>query len=203
MPASALWTRRVLTVLGLWLLVACAVGWLGFYENAPAPVVGGTNAVLVALGLAAVFGIPGLREWSQRVSLRPLVLYHLVRFVGVAFLALYARGVIPGEFAIVAGWGDIAVAVLAIPVALFAIPVTTSAKWWALFAWNVFGLADILMVLGNGMRLGLADAAQMNWITAFPLSLLPTFIVPLVIITHMVIFARLWALRRQPAAVAA
>ena len=37
----------------------------------------------------------------------------------------------------------------------------------------------------------------MSWITVFPWTLLPTFIVPLVIVTHVMIFVRLWHLRAE------
>lgn len=197
MSPDPAWTRRVLLALLAWLLVASGVGLIGLYEGAPAPVIGATNVALVSLVLLAVVRIRGLRAWAEAISLRPLVLYHLVRFVGIAFLVLYARGVIPGAFAVTAGWGDIAVAVLALPAAFLCVPVNTRAKWWGLLAWNVLGLADILMVLGNGMRLGVADIAQMTWITVFPWTLLPTFIVPLVIVTHVLIFVRLWRIRGE------
>lgn len=189
-------SRRVLITLAIWLAAAVALGLSGLYRDVPAPVIGATNVILVALSLAAVFRIPALRAWAERVSLRGLVLYHTVRFVGVAFLMAYADGLIPGVFAIVAGWGDIAVAVSAIAVAVWAVPVTTAGRWWVVMAWNVFGLLDILMVLGNGMRLGLGDAASMNWITTFPWMLLPTIIVPLVIVSHVLIFGRLAAMYR-------
>lgn len=47
------------------------------------------------------------------------------------------------------------------------------------------------------MRLGLADMDQMAALTAFPFSLLPTFIVPLIIVTHVLIFVRLWRMREM------
>jgi len=53
------------------------------------------------------------------------------------------------------------------------------------------GLIDILMVIGTGLRIGLSDMSQMVALTAFPLSMLPLFIVPLIITTHVVIFLRL------------
>lgn len=196
-PARTAPARWVGAALLVWLALAVAVGLSGVYRGVPAPVVGATNLGLVTLcGLALGFSKP-VRAWALRVPLRGTILFHLVRFVGVAFLVLYARGVIPGAFALGAGWGDIAVAVLAIPVAVWAVPVTTRARWWTLLAWNAFGLADILLVLGNGFRLGLADYANMAWITTFPWTLLPTFIVPLVIVTHGVIFWRLARLRRD------
>ncbi len=182
----------VLGLLLVWFTVAVVVGLSGLFYRAPAFVVGGTNATLVTLSLLALFFVGPLRAWAMAVPLRVLVLYHTVRFVGIAFLVLYAKGTIPGAFALTAGWGDIAVAVAAMAVALWALPITGRGRWWAVLAWNVSGLADILFVLSTGLRLGLADLEQMVWITVFPLSLLPTFIVPLVFVTHVLIFVRLW-----------
>ena len=66
-----------------------------------------------------------------------------------------------------------------------------------ILAWNVFGLADILNVLRGAIQLGLADPDQVAVMTAFPMSLLPTFVVPLVTVTHVLIFVRLWRLRTE------
>lgn len=181
----------VATVLGSWFVVAVAVGASGIYHGVPAPVVGAINGVLVTLTLLAIFLVRPLRAGVRNVPLRWLILYHAVRFVGIAFLVFHARGVIPAAFAITAGWGDIAVAVTALIVATWALPMTTRARWWAVLAWNVFGLLDILFVLRTGIGLGLADPTQMTWITAFPWSLIPTFIVPLILVTHVLIFVRL------------
>ena len=61
----------------------------------------------------------------------------------------------------------------------------------AINIWNFIGLIDILMVVITAARLGLADPVSMRALTVLPLSLLPTFLVPLIIATHVVIFARL------------
>lgn len=177
--------------LGLWFFAALALSLSGAYYGVPAPVVGGTNGLLVAGTLLAIWLIRPLRAWAMTVSLRWLVGYHAVRFVGIAFLVLHARGALPADFALVAGWGDIAVAVGALVVAFGAVPVTSRARWWTVLGWNVLGLADILLVIGTAMRLGLADYGQIAVMTAFPMSLLPTFVVPLVIVTHVLIFVRL------------
>jgi hypothetical protein len=190
-------TRIVAIILGLWFVVALAVGASGLYYAVPTPVVGATNALLVTLTLLAVFLIPRLRAWVSKVPLQWLVLYHVVRFVGIAFLVFEARGLIPAEFALTAGWGDIAVAVTALIVAFRALPIANRTHWWVVLLWNVFGLLDILIVLRKGIALGLADPAQMVWITAFPWSLIPTFIVPLVLVTHILIFVRLRELSRR------
>lgn len=138
-----------------------------------------------------MYTVRRLRRWVATVPLRWLVLYHVIRFVGVAFLALHARGDLPPGFALHAGWGDIGVAAAALGVGIGATPVTSRGRWWTVLVWNGLGLFDILVVIGTGVRLGLADVDQMAAMTAFPLSLLPTFIVPLIIVTHVLIFVRL------------
>ena len=58
-------------------------------------------------------------------------------------------------------------------------------------AWNVFGLVDIVLVVATATRLGVADPGSMRALLELPLSLLPTFLVPIIIATHIIIFARL------------
>jgi hypothetical protein len=129
------------------------------------------------------------------VDSRPLVLFHLVRVVaGVGFLVLHQRGQLTGDFALVAGWGDIAVGLTA-PLAVLALPADTLARRRVVGLWSVLGLLDILAVIGNAQRLlffsGTPDALAP--LTRFPFSLLPLFIVPLVLITHFTVMARLWS----------
>ena len=69
-----------------------------------------------------------------------------------------------------------------------------------LLAWNVLGLFDILMVLAIAAQTALADPGFRHAFATLPLSLLPTFVVPLVIASHALIFV--WA-RRVPAGASA
>jgi hypothetical protein len=52
-------------------------------------------------------------------------------------------------------------------------------------------LADILYVVGTAARLAFADPASMSALLRLPLALLPTFLVPLIIASHVFIFSRL------------
>jgi hypothetical protein len=183
-------TRAVL-LLGLgWLLAAIALGAAGVVRalRPPAPplvVVGLTAAVLAA---GAV--LPGFRAWLAAVDARLLVGLHLTRFVGIYFLVLHDRGALPYAFAVPGGWGDIAVASLA--VILLAIgPPRDGWRRAAYVLWNTFGLADIVFVVATAARLGAADPGSMAALLELPLSLLPTFLVPLIIASHVVLALRL------------
>jgi hypothetical protein len=57
--------------------------------------------------------------------------------------------------------------------------------------WNVVGLIDILFVVVTAARIVMSEPETMTEFFHLPLGLLPTFIVPIIIVTHIVIFVRL------------
>jgi hypothetical protein len=173
----------------LWFIAAILAGNNLVLQRLPPFALPGCVLVLTALLLAAYFLIASLRTWVDAIDLRKLVLLHATRFVGIAFLVLYERGQLPYAFAVPGGIGDIVVATFALPVALA--PLEPALRRRATTIWNVVGLVDILLVAFTAARLNLAHPAQMQALTQLPLSLLPTFLVPLIIATHVVIFARL------------
>jgi hypothetical protein len=144
---------------------------------------------LVLLQLVAVGVSLRLRSWLMAVPIDVLVALHLTRFVGAYFLVLHAQGRLPWAFAVPGGWGDIAVATAALLLLLL--------RWMrrpgpnaAYAIWNILGLIDILGVVATAARSALADAGSMQPLVELPLSLLPSFLVPLIIVTHRVLLAR-------------
>lgn len=143
---------------------------------------------LTAFLLLAYFRLPPVRTWVDAVDLRNLILLHVTRFIGIYFLFLFQRGELPRAFALPAGIGDLIIATMALPVA-FA-PLAAEPRRRAVAIWNVAGLVDILLVVASAARLTAADPAQLRAMTHLPLSLLPTFLVPLLIATHVIIYVR-------------
>ena len=186
----------VTAALTVWFVLALVAGYVGALEGRPAPFVMAAIAIPTALCLLAVWKLFSVRTWVKHLSLRALVGFHAVRFVGIAFLVLHARGAL-GDFALAAGWGDIFVAITALLLVVFVLPIDDRRDWWIVLGWNVFALADILYVVVTAARLGLADIRLVAPIAAFPMSLLPTFLVPLIITTHVLIFWRLARTRRR------
>ena len=132
---------------------------------------------LIAWGIvAARYFWPELRVRQRTEALRPLLIFHSFRFVGLAFLV---PGVVspdlPSSFAHAAAYGDLIAAILAL-MSLMSLP---SAAGIAI-AWifNVWGTADLFNAFYQANHAGLM-AGQLG-ATYF----IPTFIVPLLLITH-------------------
>jgi hypothetical protein len=189
-PAPPVRPTAVLTGLGLWLVVVVTLGASGRLESLQPPVPQLTLVALTAGALLATATIPAVRAWALSVDVRILVGFHLTRFVGSYFLVLYGRGELPYAFAVPGGWGDILVASLAL-LLLISGPPETVQRRRAYVAWNVLGLLDILFVVATAARLGLAEPASMQALLRLPLSLLPTFLVPLIITSHVLLAVRL------------
>jgi hypothetical protein len=181
------WNRVVTLVLLGWLCFA--VGLAGWFQNASALAVAATVWTLTALVLLACWKVRTIRACVLNVDVRWLVLLHLTRlFAGAYFLVLCQRRQLPCAFATPAGLGDIFVAVLAL--AVVGAMRTQFAKMF-LLSWNTLGLIDIILVVSSAFRFGLKDWQSMHALRELPLSLLPTFLVPLIIASHVLIFVRL------------
>ncbi len=173
----------------LWLGAALIVGQRLMLQRLHPLAIPAILAALSAMLVWLYFRIAAVRAWVDSLELRTLVLLHVTRFVGIYFLVLYQRGFLPYDFAVPGGIGDIVVATLALVVAL--VPFTDASRLRYIRLWNIIGFVDIALVVMTAFRLNLANPLQMRALTVLPLSLLPTFLVPLIIATHIVIFVRL------------
>lgn len=175
----------------VWFCGALGVSISGILTRVKPPMPQVLIAVLTIISLIGVFRVLIFRAWADDVAIRALVAIHLTRFVGIYFLLLARQGTLAASFAVPAGYGDIFVATLAFVLILIAEP-TVRWRRGLYLIWNSLGLVDILLVIVNAARVGLADPQSMQPLLRFPLSLLPTFLVPVIITSHILIFRRLW-----------
>ena len=191
-PASVRHGRRlVATALLIWLVLAIAVGASGRMAGLRPPQPQIILAILTLAASIAVFAIRALRNWARTIPVAGLVAWHLTRLVaGAYFLVLAGRSTLPRSFAYPAGIGDVAVGVLA-AVLLLTVSPRSVAGHRCYTAWNVFGLLDIIFVVVNAARTGLAHPASMAPLLRLPLSILPTFLVPTIFVCHFILIGRL------------
>ena len=132
---------------------------------------------LIAWGIVAARYIwPELRLRPRAEALRPLLIFHSFRFIGLAFLV--PGGVspdLPSAFARPAAYGDLVAAILAL-LALISLPTA----YGVVIAWifNLWGTVDLFNAFYQANHAGLM-AGQLG-ATYF----IPTFVVPLLLITH-------------------
>jgi hypothetical protein len=134
---------------------------------------------------------PELRLRPRAEALRPLLMLHSFRFIGLAFLV---PGVVsldlPSTFAHSAAYGDIITAILAL-LALVSLPKTAG----VVIAWifSVWGSADLLNAFYQANHAGLM-AGQLG--AAY---FIVALVVPLLLITHGLTFRILLQQQRVPA----
>jgi hypothetical protein len=132
---------------------------------------------------------PELRHKRQDEALRPVLILHSFRFLGLAFVV---PGVVspdlPVAFAQPTAYGDIIAATLAL-LTLLLLPRSAG----VLLAWlfNIWGTADLLNAFYQGNAAGLL-AGQLG--AAY---FIPTFFVPLLLITHGLAFRILLQPQRE------
>ena len=131
--------------------------------------------------------IPRLSRQPRMQALLPLVLLHTFRTAGlVVLLPQVMGGIVPLGFAAPAAYGDLLTAVLALLTA-FMLRLRPGLALPFVWLFNLVGIIDLLYALYEGAMIGLPDFhLGVAW-------LIPTFYVPLLLVSHVIIF---WFLLR-------
>jgi hypothetical protein len=193
---AQIWQARILAVgvLALWFALIFAGNSIGVFQTRPDE--GPLNLLLAALAPIAVFavsyaGLAGFRRFVLSLDLRLITIFQSWRVLGAGLLFLYAYNVLPGIFALPAGWGDVAIGVAA-PFYAMALISGKALPKRAFVTWNVLGIFDLVVAATLGTLaapgpLGiLAGEITTGPLTLLPLSLIPTFLVPLFTILHLI-----------------
>jgi hypothetical protein len=190
----------VLTILAAWLGTAIAASTLLVFHaesryafHPPIPL--GLAVTLPILIFVLWYAVsPGFREFVLSLNPHNLTLVQTWRIGGMTFVVLYAYGILPGIFALPAGWGDFAIGITAPFVAIY---LAGNAERKASFiAWQLLGVLDLinavtLGVLASPAPVGiLGHGVTTEAMTVLPLSMIPTFAVPLLLILHIISIAQ-------------
>jgi hypothetical protein len=205
--SDALARIRVAAWLTAWFVVVvilAATRTLYYEHGLGAPGLGMAVVLPVVVIWLLVARVQMLRAALGDVPLWLLICVHVVRILGVSFIILYAANRLPAPFAPVAGWGDILIGITAPLVAWLSWRQGANARP-IVWIWNLAGTADLIAAVGLGVTsspgpLRLFHGEPSSAIMAtLPWLLIPGFLVPLLFVVHMGIFARLAATRKPGA----
>ncbi|VAW89603.1 hypothetical protein MNBD_GAMMA17-401 [hydrothermal vent metagenome] len=174
----------------VWMVVTGVIGTLGLYEY---PRNGSHLSMIITVliptvlfALLCIFS-PAIRSWTKRLNLAMLTLPHAWRTVGFTFLVGWYYGILPAGFAAPAGFGDFIIGIAALFVAI-ALWLQWSGAIRTAVWFHILGMTDLFFALLTGMTgFGIPDE-QMTMVdpmTAFPLVIIPTVFVPLLLVAHV------------------
>ena len=175
----------------VWLAIAVFVSVMGIPQRMVSPTPQIVVLTLTVLLLVASWLYWPLRSWVLTADWRAIVEIHLIRAIaGAGFLIAASKGRFPTRFATMAGWGDISVAILGLLVILLVAPHRSFAPW-VYGIWNTLGLLDILHAVFDASRNAMADRYSMAEMLRPPFVLLPLFVVPILIASHIWLYERI------------
>ena len=191
-------------VLAVWAVVTAVLAVRGVFEQpvmTTMPPVGIYLAIVLLALTICLAGSSTLRRLLTNE--KSLIRLNLWRLVGVVFLLLMANGQMPALWALPAGIGDVIVGAAAFWVA-GQLDAPGGRRRAIIF--NVFGLADLVVAVGLGIATSSGPTQLFHtkptsaFATQFPLALVPTFLVPLAFMLHVVSLWQLlgWSWAKRP-----
>jgi hypothetical protein len=192
------------------LTLAIVVAWFTFALTASAMhlFLNQSQRVGLAVAFAALtpiiifalwFGLSNsFRQFALSLNARVLTFAQTWRLLGIVFVVLERRSLLPGVFALPAGYGDIFIGATA---GFVAWKLATPRYRSSFIGWQLLGMLDLVTAVGLGTTVRLIETSgpTMLPMTVLPLSLVPTFLVPLFFIFHVITIAQ--ARKWQPTSV--
>lgn len=195
------YAKLTLWLIGAWFVATLVASGLHLYQRGP-------NQPPLAFGLAALTPLvvflawftlsASFREFTMSLNSRTLTLVQSLRLEGFVFLVLASYSILPKGFALSAGWGDIAIGATAW---LAALELATPGRRRAFIIWQVLGIGDLVNAMLQGTLAGLIHphGIPTSAMTVLPLSLIPTFGVPLFIMLHVTCIAQAFGWKAEQA----
>jgi hypothetical protein len=179
-------------LIAAWFLFSLTVSAFHLYRTGPdqPPLPLGIAAVIpIATFLAWFAASPRFREFTQSLNPRALTMVQSWRVEAFVFLVLAKYGILPYLFALPAGLGDMAIGATA---PLVAMKLADGKRPKAFIFWQLLGMTDLVtaVTLATLARFIDPHGVPTNAMTELPMSLIPTFAVPLLFILHFICIAQ-------------
>jgi hypothetical protein len=188
------YAKSAIALITVWFFASLSASATHVFENGSARL--GLSVAIAAVTPLVLFGLwyalsPGFRRFTRSLDPRVLTIVQTWRTGGMVFVVLYALGLLPGVFALPAGFGDFAIGATA---PLMAWNLATPAHRNGFIRWQVLGMIDLVTAVSLGTTAGLIspNAPSMYPMTVLPLSMIPTFVVPLLLIFHFISIGQAW-----------
>jgi hypothetical protein len=179
-------------LIGAWLVLTLTASALHMYVNGP-------NDPPISLGIAAItpfalflvwfFASKKFRQFTMSLNPRVLTWVQTWRIGGFVFLVLAAYRILPASFALPAGYGDMAIGATAVFAGLkLAVPEHRK----SFITWQLLGITDLVtaVALGTMSRLIEPTGISTGPMAVLPMSFIPTFVVPLCLMLHVICVAQ-------------
>lgn len=184
--------RLITGLIAAWFIFVLSLSALHGFKN-------DANRIGLAVAAAALIPLVVFSLWfaaSEKfrqfcLSLNPqiLTLAQTGRILGFTFVLLQAHSVLPAIFALPAGYGDMAIGLTA---TLAAWKLADPSHRNSFILWQALGITDLVTAVSVGTTAPLLSphSPSMVAMTVLPLSLIPTFLVPLFFILHVICIAQ-------------
>jgi hypothetical protein len=154
-------------------------------------------SILVPVGIGVLIWrlVPAIRRWTDSWDLAIVVGIQTFRVIGIVFLFVWWLGHLPTIFAWVAGLGDIAVGILALP-ATVAVALKSPGWQAGVRRLTYAGLADFAVVLSlgalsaEGRPLQFPGEPTAVAMQMMPMVMIPGFLVPIFILLLLLQYQR-------------
>jgi hypothetical protein len=179
----------------IWLLGAILLGYIGVFAARPFPYIP-LSAFVFCFGLLLLYWkFKSVREEIFVIGYRPVLAVHITRLIGIYYFMLFSEGRLPWTLGAV-GLATSVVGLWSIALFLWSRTAGKSA-WIHLFIWNSVGIVVSLLVAFFVGFLSFTDPQSIEVLTSLPLSVRPTFLVPLILASHVILFVRLRESKKQ------
>ena len=187
-----------------WFLIAFALSVTGWLERFSSATLFGIGSVVSLSGFTILHRLStSFRDYTRTRGLKGLTRTQVLRLYGLLAIVKSNQQILPALFGIPTGIMDIVIATTSFYAAARLVSPSGRPRP-GFFAWHVAGLATlgisaVLAILTSSTRFDLVkDGITSQPLTWFPMSLVPTFIGPFVLVCHLLAIVTAHHLKSHP-----